>query len=161
LDREDSMTRRWVTLVFGSIALAGCAGGSTLDGSATSAASLTFDTVQAEWVSDQIVVRYLSSQGVPVPGEPLRLIMDRALVTEGQDIPAVPGLGVGHYVVTRAPAGDLVQEPPLPSVDHGHIHFDRAGSSVGQAVGGDFSLIFVDGSNLDGTFHTSVTAPGQ
>ncbi len=152
-------TGRWATLLL--LAFTGCAAGNSLTGSVASADSLSFDSVESEWVTNQLVIRYLLSGNLPIPGEPLRLTMDKVLVTDGEDIPAVPGLEIEHYLVTRSPGGELIQDPPLPAVAHGYIHFDRAGSNVGQAVQGNFSLIFVDGSNLDGTFNTSVVNPGS
>jgi hypothetical protein len=124
-------------------------------------ASLAFDYTETELVSGQFVLRYLRSQGVPFPGEPARLTMAQDLVTEGQDIPAVPGLTIDHYVVSMTECGDEVQEPPFPTLDRGTIHLDRVGTTVGQPVVGDFSLVFVDGTNLNGTFSTSVATPGS
>ena len=144
-------------LVAASLFLAAC-GGSTLTGSVVSSSDLSFDYVEAELVSGELVVRYLSNDVDPVPREPVRLSMDSAVST-GTEIPAVPNLRLSHYLVVRAPGGDLVEAPPFPDLDHGHILFNSVGTTSGHAVAGNFSLVFVDGSNLEGTFSTSLTTP--
>lgn len=132
-----------------------------MTGSVVTADSLAFDTVESEWVTNQLVIRYLSSSGVPIPGEPVRVTIDQSVVAEGADIQAVPGVEIEHYVVSRTIGGDLVQEPPFPALDHGTLRFDHAGTDVGKPVDGHFSVIFADGSNLDGTFTTWLSAPGS
>lgn len=137
------------------MALAACGPpANRLQGSAQELFTLGFDEVWAEWVMDELVVRYLSGSGRG-GNEPVRISAPRAKVEAGGEI-SMSQARLEHFYAVREPDGRLREEPPFPPTESGFVRFDQVGPSVGQPVKGEFSATFQGGWTLGGRFDAAL-----
>ncbi|MHB8879820.1 MAG: hypothetical protein ACYC8T_39530, partial [Myxococcaceae bacterium] len=141
-----------------ALASSGCGPGrNKLSGSAREQYDLRFDQVKAEWIVDELVLRYLSGEGRG-GREPLRLTLPRAAAKTGEEIPI--GLArLEHFVAVRNPDGTVNEEPPFGAVESGWVRLEEIGATPGEAARGTFSAHFEDGHTLGGGFDVSLSAP--
>lgn len=133
-------------------------GNNTLSGSIGPEYTTSFDSVQIEWVTEQLVVRYLLGTGRSRL-EPLRITVPKAVaLAEGEQ--PLDQVHVEHFVARARTDGTYDQEPDFPGVESGWIRFDRMGTELDAVVAGKFSAIFVGGQTLGGTFEGQVVDPG-
>ena len=146
-------------LVFGlivSLASACGAGGNSLQGSVEG--TLSFDDVQAEWISGDLVIRYTAGAGQS-RREPARLTVPGNLAKKNTDINMLGNVRVEHFVVNLSKDGQATQEAPFPALIRGKLRFDEVGAEPGRAVKGKFNAAFEEGKNLDGTFDAKIRPP--
>jgi hypothetical protein len=136
----------------------GCGGRNRLNGTISGDASLAFDEVRAEWIVDQLVIRYVKGQG-QVLAEAARLTLPEGAADAGVELPIERSVQVEHFVGTADDVGRVVTEKPFPAVSRGVLHLTRVGRIAGQLVEGDFQITFVGAEDtLDGEFSAPVTA---
>lgn len=146
--------------LLGAVVMAlGCGEHNRLNGTISGDASLAFDEVRAEWIVDQLVIRYVKGQGV-VLAEAARLTVPEGAAEAGAELAIERAVQVEHFVSTADDVGRVVTEKPFPAVSHGVLHLTRVGRIAGLLVEGDFQLTFVGAEDtLNGEFSAPVTAP--
>lgn len=137
-----------------------CGGGrNRLNGTISSQASLAFDEVRAEWLIDQLSVRYLQGEGLALQ-EPVRLTVPAALADAGVEITIEQRVLVEHFVSQGDASGQFVPEKPFPPVGHGVLHLTRLDTRLGGRVDGDFKITFAGAEDtLNGDFSATVSKP--
>jgi len=141
-------------------ALSGCGSDSDhLSGSISTSASLQFDVVRAEWLVDELSVRYVSRSDL-LTSDAARITVPQAQAKTDVDIALGGTVRLEHYWFLANDEGRLAQEPPFPAVDHGTVRFGTLAPDVGGSVKGSFHAVFVTGDTLDGDFDATVIAPG-
>jgi hypothetical protein len=149
------MRRLWLVVL---VTLA-CGGGNRLNGTISSEASLQFDEVRAEWLVDELSVRYLRGADLLLE-EPVRLTLPAELVDAGVEVAVEKRVRVEHFVSRGDQFGRLVAEKPFPQVGHGVVRLVRVGANVVDRVEGDFQVTFAGSEDtLNGEFVTTVSAP--
>lgn len=140
-------------------ALVACGPQSRLNGTIRDRASLQFTEVRAQFLVDQLSIRYLDTRGAVQ--EPVRLTIPSALAVNGAKVP-LPGRGVlvEHFVVTEDEQGALTPEPPFPPVKEGELVLDQVNITQGMLIEGEFHLVFAGSlDTLNGDFAARVTLP--
>lgn len=137
-----------------------CCGGSPsrLDGSISSEADLAFDEVRAEWLIDELAIRYVAV-GASLSSDAARLTVRKALAHPEVVLDAARDLRVEHFRYFWDDEGRLIETTPFPAVDHGTLEFDQVGKKPGERVVGRFSVVFVTGDTLSGEFDATVVPP--
>ena len=129
-----------------------------LSGSIGPEYTTSFDAVQIEWVTEELVIRYLLGSGRGRV-EPVRLTVPKSVaLAEGEQ--PLDLVHVEHFVARARTDGTYEQEPDFPKVDGGWIRFDRMGTDLDAVVAGQFSVIFLGGRTLGGKFESQVVDPG-
>lgn len=154
------MSARAPALLFlGLWALACCGGApSRLEGSISSEADLAFDEVRAEWLLDELAVRYVVV-GASLCSDAARLTVRGPLAIAGNELDAAKDVRVEHFRYFWDDEGHLVTTTPFPAVDHGTLEFDEVGKKLGERVVGRFTVVFVTGDTLGGEFDAPVVEP--
>jgi hypothetical protein len=145
-------------LLWCAVTLACGGAGDRLAGSISETATLRFDEVRAEWLADQLAIRYLSA-GASLSSDAARLTLLASQALPGLDIPIEGNVVVEHFWYRWDDQGRLGQEDPFPPVDHGTLRFTTVGQQLGDHVAGSFSVLFVGGDTLDGDFDAEVVEP--
>lgn len=142
-----------------SVLALGCGEPNRLNGTISGDATLAFDEVRAEWIVDQLVIRYVKGQGL-VLAEAARLTLPEGAADAGVELAIERAVRVEHFVSTADDVGHVITEKPFPAVSHGVLHLTRVGRIAGQLVEGDFQLTFAGAEDtLNGVFSAPVTAP--
>ena len=134
------------------------AGPSRLDGSISSRTDLTFDSVRAEWLLDQVAVRYVAV-GASLSSDAARLTVPESKALEDVDLDVAADVLVEHFRYSWDDDGRLITGEPFPAVDHGTLRFSKVGKKLGERVSGSFAIVFVGGDTLNGDFDAEVVEP--
>ncbi len=141
------------------VVLSGCGRASRLDGTISADATLAFDEVRAEWLVDQLAVRYLSGAGRGLE-EPVRLTLPAAAAVEGAQLSVETQVLVEHFATVDDAAGRVTPEKPFPPVEKGVLTLSKVGRAPGELVVGGFKLVFAGAQDtLNGEFEAVVTPP--
>jgi hypothetical protein len=151
------------------LALAACGAGSSLEGSLSDDASLSFDQVQVQRAGDSaIALVYLRS--LPAGGGQ-DTVLKVVANTSGLDLSAGLTIDLAETVgnsargsVTRAVSDDARRD--FPALVRGKLHFDGA-PAVGSKATGNFTVTFGQGGSIGsgktafGDFSATISEAGQ
>lgn len=143
-----------------ALTLVGCGPPGRLNGTVRDRASLAFNEVRAQFLVDQLSIRYLDTRG-PAVQEPVRLTIPSAMAVDGAEV-TLPARGVlvEHFVVREDDQGKLVREEPFPPVKEGQLKLDKVNITQGMVIEGEFHLVFTGVlDTLNGDFAATVTLP--
>lgn len=146
-------------LVVALLGLSACGPPGRLNGTIRDRASLAFNEVQAQFLVDRLAIRYLDTRG-PAVQEPVRLTLPSAKAVEGAELDLVKGVLVEHFTTREDEAGLLKPEEPFPPVKEGVLSLKKVATARGQAVEGEFHLVFTGAlDTLNGDFVATVVPP--
>jgi len=129
-----------------------------LVGSISEQADLAFDEVRAEWLLDQLAIRFVDV-GASLSSDAARLTVPEVKAIEGQDLDVAKDVLVEHFRYSWDDQGRLITGEPFPAVDYGVLRFSKVSKKLGERVAGSFSVVFVNGDTLSGDFDGEVVAP--
>lgn len=147
-----SCIRLSVVVVFAAACATACAGPDSLTGSISESHDLGFDTVGLRLFTDQ--------DAYELKYEKLLDSGDRDVVAKVVfDTPA-DGLVLDRDIDLPLNGGQVERitaaNDPFPGLDTGRIVFSAGGVDDGELSTGEFSVLFVNGKSLEGTFSVTL-----